>query len=241
MQFSVGGTPIEVSRGTVVMVLFGLALFAVGGYDYVQQSAAIDDAVSVEATIVESSIVQPEDSSEYEVHVKYLYHYQGTKYKGNKLFPSDISPLYESRPKAESEIAPYEPDTTVTAYVNPAAPNEAFLERQRTQDPLIFMLIGAFAILWIALDAAGAQNSGQGTKLRPKSEYESTRYQTLFGIDRDTVNRISKRSIVAALIILEVSIVAVVFLALSADSPGTPSSPTTVELLDPIGLLLIKR
>ncbi|WP_248903652.1 DUF3592 domain-containing protein [Halocatena marina] len=239
MQFSVGETPIEVNRGTVVMVLFGLALFTLGGYDYVQQSAAIDDAVSVEATIVESSIVQPEDSSEYEVRVAYRYYYQGTEYKSNKLFPSDISQLYESRSKAESVIASYEPDTTVTAYVDPAAPNEAFLERQTTQDPLIFMLIGAFAILWIALDAVGAQNPGQGTKLRPKSEYESTRYQTLFGIDRDTINSTSKRSIVAALIALEVSIVAVVFLAFSADSPGTPSSPRAVELLDPIGLLLI--
>ncbi|UPM43015.1 DUF3592 domain-containing protein [Halocatena salina] len=229
-----------VSRSTVVIVLIALAVFTFGGYDYAQQSAAIDDAVSVEATVVESS-VSPSGGggTEYEVRVEYRYRYQGTEYRSDKLFPGYLGRLYETESKAQSVIEPYDSGATVTAYVDPAAPSEAFLKQQTTQSPLIFMLLGGFWMLWITLDAVGAQDPGQGTTLRSESEYEPTRYQTLFGIDRDTVNWISKRLIVAALIVLPVSLVGAVLLALSSGSAGTSTAPMMVELSDPIGLLFV--
>lgn len=235
------GTPIEVTKGTVITILIGLALFTFGGYDYAQQSAAVDDAVSVDATIVESSITQTDGRGiEYDVHVTYTYYYQGTEYTSDQLFPGDISPLYETRSKAQSVIKPYDSGTTVTAYVDPDDPSEAFLERQTTQGPLIFIAFGGLWILLATLDAIGVQNPGQEIELRPESEYGSTRYQTLFGIDRDTVNHLSKRLAIAALIILPVSLVTAVLLVFaSSESADSPSPSMDVELSDPIGVLFV--
>jgi len=51
MEFAVRGTVVTVTNGTAILLLVGLAFVTYGGYDYVQQSGAVDDAVSVEATI----------------------------------------------------------------------------------------------------------------------------------------------------------------------------------------------
>lgn len=44
MDFTVRGTPVRVTKGTIIIVLVCLAGITFGGYDYVQQSEAVDDA-----------------------------------------------------------------------------------------------------------------------------------------------------------------------------------------------------
>ena len=56
MVFTVRKTPIEITRRTILMGLIGLAIFTFGGYDFVQQSMAVDNAEPVDATIVDSSL-----------------------------------------------------------------------------------------------------------------------------------------------------------------------------------------
>ncbi len=240
MEFSVKGVPVTVTRATAIMILVGLAIFTYGGYDYVQQSTAVDDAVPIEATIVDSSTSQSEGRGiAYNVHVSFTYTCQGTEYTSNQLFPGNLSPQYETRSKAQSVIATYDSGTTVTAYVDPAAPNEAFLERRTTQSPLIVLAFAGVILLWTALDAVGVQTPGQDTELRPEGKYEPTRHQTLFGIERETVHRLSKRLIIAALVTIPVSLVTVVLLVLgSVGATGSTTPSIEVDLTDPIGLLL---
>lgn len=245
MELSVRGTSVEVTGGTVVLLLVGLALVTYGGYDYVQQSAAVDDAVPVEATVVETATSQSDgrNGATYHAHVEFTYRYQGTEYTGDQLTPGAVSPSYDSRSEAESAIEPYDAGATVTAYVDPADPGDGFLERRTTRAPLVFVAIGGLVLVLTGLNAAGAKNPGQGTELRPASEREPTRYRTLFGVDRDAVNRVSKRLIAASVAAVPLSLIGVAILLFASqsgsDGGSGGSSSVQVGLSDPLGILLV--
>lgn len=242
MELSVRDTPIEITIGALILALLALALVGYGGYDYVQQSTAIDNAVEVEATVVETSLTEVDSGRSginYDATVEFRYRYQGAEYTSDKRFPGSFSKTYNTRSAAESALEPYDGGDTVTAYVDPTAPSEGFLERQTSRGPLHLIAIGSVVLLVISLDAVGARRPGQETELRAASHHEPTRYQTLFGVDRDTVNHVSKRLIKWAVVVLPLSVVGVVAVLLISESgsSGTPEQ-RQVGLSDPIGLLL---
>jgi hypothetical protein len=235
MQFTVRGTPVTVTPLMLIALVIGLGLAGYGGYDYVQQSNAVDDAVAVETTVIDTEISESDGRRlYYRVTVEHTYQYRGTEYTSKQVFPGTTSPMYTVRSDAERVIEQYEPNETTTAYVDPDAPGRGFLERQTTLAPFRFVGLGSLIVLLTTLHAIGTRNPGQGTELRPKSEHEPTRYETLFGIDRDMINRLSKRLLVAAPAVLFVSLIATVVLAYTAESPSIQTDPT-----DPVGVALL--
>ncbi|WP_434523161.1 DUF3592 domain-containing protein [Halorubrum sp. AS12] len=240
MEFTVRGTPIRVTKGTIIIVLVCLAGITFGGYDYVQQSEAVDDAVTVEATIEEASVSQSESrgSSDYYVQIEFTYQFQGTQYTGDQLFPGSISQSYDTRSDAQSAIEPYEAGETVTAYVDPDNPSEGFLERQTVTSPFEFIAIGGLGLLLTALNAIGARKPGAETGIRSEHEYTSTRYQTLFGVDRGTIHSLSIQLLKIALFVLPASVVSTAAVLLFAGSGSGDPAHLQVELTDPIGVLL---
>jgi hypothetical protein len=238
MEFSVRGTPIRITKGTVILTLVCLAVITYGGYDYVQQSEAVDDAVTVEATIEEASVSQSESrgSSDYYVQIEFTYPFRGTQYTGDQLFPGSISQSYDTRSEAQSAIGPYDEGETVTAYVDPANPSEGFLERQTITSPFEFIAIGGLVLLITALNAVGARKPGAETGVR--SDRASTRYQTVFGVGRDTVHGFSTRLLKATILVLPASMVGVAVLLLLSGSENGDTVQLQVGLTDPIGLLL---
>jgi hypothetical protein len=241
MQVSVRDTPVELTAWTVIALLVGLALIGYGAYDYTQQSAAIEDAVTVDATVLDTSISKAGARSiEYDVTIEYRYEYRGSTYESDDLFPGSLSPLYENREKAESVRSQYETGSTVTAYVDPDSPGDAFLRRQTTSGPPLFAGFGAFVLLVTALDAIGARTPGQDTELLPADEHEPTRYETLLGFDRDTVHRASKRLIagsIAAAVLSLLGAIGVVFAAYGAN--GGERVELSPAVTDPLGLLFV--
>lgn len=238
MKAALGRVPIELTKARICFVLLGLALVTYGGFDYVQQSTAVEDAVTVEATIEEAAVSEPTGrDSQYHVHVEFSYRYRGTEYVGEDLFPGSIGESYDTRDAARSALEPYPEGETVTAYVDPDAPDEGFLERRTTSGPVVAVAFGAVLVVLTTLDAAGAQTPGQGTELGPASERDRP-YRTLLGVDRDVVNRISKRGIKVTLAAVVASLVGVVLilLVLGAGSDGTPQR--AVGFTDPLGFLL---
>jgi len=240
MEFTVRDTSVRVTKGTVIIVLVCLAGITFGGYDYVQQSEAVDDAVTVEATIEEASVYQSESrgSSDYYVQIEFTYQFQGAQYTGDQLFPGSISPSYDTRADAQLAIEPYEAGETVTAYVDPADPSDGFLERQTITSPFEVMAIGGLGLLITALNTIGARKPGAETGLRSEHEYTSARYQTLFGVDRGTVHSLSIRLLKIALFVLPASVVSVVAVLLFAGSGSDDPANLQVELTDPAGVLL---
>jgi hypothetical protein len=240
MEFTVRDTPVRVTKGTVIIVLVCLAGITFGGYDHVQQSEAVEDAVPVEATIEGASVYRSESrrSSDYHVQIEFTYQFEGTEYTGDQLFPGSISRSYDTRSDAQSAIEPYESGATVTAYVDPADPSDGFLERQTTTSPFELIAIGALGLFLTALNAIGARNPGAETGLRSDHESTSTRYRTLFGVDRETVHSLSVRLLKLALFALPVSVVSVAaVLLLEGSGRGYPVH-LQVELTDPVGILL---
>ncbi len=235
MNVSVRGTPATITTATVVLLLVGLGIAGYGGYDYLQQQEAIDDAVPVESTVVDTAIDRSAGRGlHYRVTVNHTYRYNGTGYTSEQVFPGSIAPSYNVREDAEDVIEPYEPNATVTAYVDPDSPGRAFLERRATWGPFQFVGIGGLIVVLVTLDAVGAPNPGRGTELRPATGREPTRYETLFGRDRDTINRLSKRLIAGTSVVFLLSIVATVILAFNAES-----SSIRADVTDPIGLALL--
>jgi len=240
MEFTIRGTPVRITKGTVMLIVTCLAGITYGGYDYVQQSAAVDDAVPVEATIEEASVSQSESrgSSDYYVQVAFIYQFQDTQYTGDQLFPGSISRSYDTRSAAESAIEPYEAGETVTAYVDPESPSEGFLKRQTITSPFEFIAIGALVLLVTTLNAVGTRRPGAETELQSVQKHASTRYQTLFGVDRDRVHSFSTRLLMITILVIPVSLVSVVAVLLFAGSGSGYPVHLQARLTDPVGILL---
>lgn len=235
MQLSVYGISITITPLILIAVALGLGVAGYGGYDYVQQSNAVDAAVAVETAIIDTEIERSAGRGLiYRVTVTHTYQYRGTDYTSDQVFPGTTNPMFTLRGDAERVVEPYEANTTTTAYVDPTAPGRAFLVRETTLAPFKFVGFGGLLSILATLHAVGVRNPGQNTELRPKSESKPTRHETLFGVNRDTINRLSKRLLMITPAILLLSLVAIVLLVYTS-----PSSSIQADLGDPVGLALL--
>ncbi len=229
-ETTVGLTPLA-----LLVLVVGIGVAGYGGYDYVRQSGAVDGAVAVETAVVDATVEESVGRSlSYRVTVEHTYEYRGTEYTSERVFPGATSPQYFVRSDAEGVIEPYEPGTATTAYVPPGAPGRAFLERRTTGAPFKFVAFGGALALLTALRAVGSRDPVGNAEPRPEAEGGPAPYETLFGVDRETVHRLSKRLLVVAPAVLLGSLAITAVLALSADG-----SSVTVDLTDPIGLGLL--
>jgi hypothetical protein len=142
-------------RGAVALLLVGLAMTGYGVYDFFEQNEEIQDSVTVEATIVQNEVVQRSSSSpntadiDYAPELQYEYDYEGTRYTGSSIYPSETVTLeYDTREAARSEVSEYENGSTVTARVLPSNPSESFLRAQRSYQPLAVAGVGLLLSLF---------------------------------------------------------------------------------------------
>ena len=151
-------------RGAMLLLVIGLAATGYGAYDYVQQSEAVTNAVESDATITEMGVEADSSGSstdaEYKPTVQFTYEYEGTSYTSTNVFPTDISPSYDTRSEAKSVLEGYETGDTVTAYVNPAEPGNAFLKNQTSNAPLLFVGIGLFFTVFGGVSAVKRYRRG---------------------------------------------------------------------------------
>lgn len=235
MQFTVRETPVTVTPLILIALLVGIGVAGYGGYDYVQQSNAVEDAVAVETTVTEAEISRSAGRRVYyRVSVEHTYRYRGTRYTSERMFPGSTDPIYVARSDAERAIEPYEPGARAVAYVAPGDPGAAFLERRTTLAPFRLIGIGGLIAVLTALHAVGPRTPGRDTALSAADDGESARYETLFGVDRDAVNRISKRLLVAAPTLLFGAIVSAAALLYAAESSSVRARPT-----DPVGIAVL--
>jgi hypothetical protein len=132
----------------------GMVLFYVGGREYAYQRALIRHSVIVPAQIIESKVgvsvsndtdrdlVSDNSTTSYTPDVRFRYTLQDKTYESDKLRPSAIVRGYASQQSAAEEIAPFPVGKTVEAYVNPALPHRAFLLRETSAGPVVFLIVG---------------------------------------------------------------------------------------------------
>lgn len=150
-SITVAGREIDPVRGGLLVLVVGIAIAGYGGYDYLQQQQAIETAEPVEAVVLETDVDSTSSASSPDVnyypYVRYEYTYGGETYTATDVYPASVQRSHDTRSAARSVIDEYEVDGTVTAYVTPDSPDDAFLRKQRSNDPLLAVGIGAIVAL----------------------------------------------------------------------------------------------
>jgi hypothetical protein len=215
-----------------------IALVGLGGYSYVQQGEAVDDAVTVQAT-VDSARVERIDSRrsiDYEPDIEYTYRYRGETYTSDQVFPGPTIRTYSDRSKAESVVRSYEPGTTVRAYVRPSAPGDAYLIRERTPWPARAFAIGGVLLCIVVLAGLGPKHPGQH-ELRPEREVRSPPSRTWVERNDGTLRRLSKWALLVCFVAFWFSMVGLAFGILSL-AEGS-ARPVEADLIGPVGVPLL--
>lgn len=120
---------------SIVVLLFGFAIVGIGAYSFVADSASLDNHVEVTAEVVGTGVEQVESSRGRDAYiptVTFQYRFQGTGYTSNRLYPGSEQPRYGDRETARSFVSEYTAGETVTAFVDPESPGEAYLEATRS-------------------------------------------------------------------------------------------------------------
>jgi hypothetical protein len=240
MELPVGITTLHLSRKSVYLLVLAVILIGAGGYSYVQQGQAVDNAVTVQAT-VDSARVERIDgrrSIEYEPEIEYTYRYQGETYTSEQVFPGPTIRTYSDRSKAQSVVRSYEPGTTVQAYVRPSAPGDAYLIRERTPWPARALVLGSVLLGIVVLAGLGEKNPGQ-YELRSASDVQSPS-RTWVERNGETLHRLSKRMLTVCFVAFWLSMVGLFFGVLSLTEGAEGSvEPVQADLVGPVGLPLL--
>lgn len=140
----VGDRELGMLPGGILVLVVGLAVAGYGAYDYSQQSAAIENSVEVDATITGTNVdsIRTSGTTQFDPDVRFEYSYQGESYTSDNLYPASASENYDTKSGAQSAIQEYEQGETVTAYVNPDSPGDAFLKNEKSTSPLWFAALG---------------------------------------------------------------------------------------------------
>ncbi|NLV08299.1 DUF3592 domain-containing protein [Haloarcula rubripromontorii] len=241
MELPVGLTTLHLSRKSTYLLILAVALAGLGGYSYVQQGQAVNDAVTVQATVDNAHVerIDSRRSIDYEPEIEYTYRYRGETYTSDQVFPGPTIRTYSDRSKAESIVRSYEPGTTVQAYVRPSAPGNAFLIRERTPWPTRALAIGGILLGIVVLAGLGEKRPGQ-YELRPECEVRSSPSQTWIRRNGEALRRLSKQALAVCFVAFWLSMVGLAFSILNLTS-GTEGSVDTVQadLIGPIGLPLL--
>ncbi|SEV99369.1 DUF3592 domain-containing protein [Halobacterium jilantaiense] len=153
-RINIGSGDGNSSRGVLVFLVISVAIAGYGGYDYLQQSEAVRNAVEVDATVVETGVDTESGRRgrvDYRPTATFEYSHDGETYTGNSVFPGSVTPTYDTESAARDVVADYEPGDTVTAYVDPASPGSAFLKNQQTDTPVKLAAIGLVGVLLTAI------------------------------------------------------------------------------------------
>ena len=158
IQLNTTGSPITVVAFAVVLVVAG-AFLAFWGYGtYQDQQAALDEAVEVDATVVDTDIQRqratglsddetPTDEFEYRLTVTFEYEYSGETYRSSNIDLGSSWQTYDTRSDAERAADEYAEGSQVTAHLHPDEPGEAFLEHRIPLSTYLFTGFGVFLVL----------------------------------------------------------------------------------------------
>jgi hypothetical protein len=147
---NVSGHPVATNWGYVgsflaIFVAVGLGLFASEVY-----RVATWESVSARVLSTDIKAVRGDKGTSYTPVVRYLYSVNGAQYESKQVLPLTISASYAWATRLRDR---FRPGQVVTAYVNPSHPASAFLVRNVSLLPLVFvaiplLMVGVLA--WIA-------------------------------------------------------------------------------------------
>lgn len=243
MDLPVGITTLHLSRESVFLLLLAVGLIAVGGYEYVQQEQAVENAVAVQATVDTAHVerIDSRRSIDYEPDIEYTYRYRGEMYTSDQVFPGATIRTYSDRSKARAIVRSYQPGTTVQAYVRPSDPDDGFLIRERTPWPGRAITVGGVLLGLVVLAGLGSKTPGQ-YELRPASEARAPAVPAWLERNGETLRRLSKGLLAVCFAAFCLSLVGL-FVGILSLTEGTDGSaqPVQADPLGPVVLSLLAR
>lgn len=141
----------------VTLLIFGgfASMFLYVGFtQWWQQRRNLEHAESIDATIVHSDIKSSttadtdgrvgfsNSTTSHSPEVRFRYVVSGDTYESTRLRATIIERGYASRESAAEELKPFPLHATVRAWVNPAHPEQAFLLAERSNGPIVFLILG---------------------------------------------------------------------------------------------------
>ena len=160
--------PVKRLRSHAFLLLAGLLFAGVGSFGYVKEKEALEAGEPVEAEILSSRVVEEESTSStrrngrrrtetsttYYPSITYRYEVEGKDYRSSKVTPG-FGRSSKGREWAEQIVAEHPEGAVTTAFVDPAAPDRAFLVEESSR-VLYFIFIGVGVALAVgALVGAG--------------------------------------------------------------------------------------
>ncbi|ADD04315.1 DUF3592 family protein [Natrialba magadii ATCC 43099] len=139
-------------RKALLLLLVGAGVIWLGYSDYTTQEERLENAVEVDAEIVETDVDRRSSSSgssgsTYYPVVEFEYSYEESTYTSSNLHASDSRSGHSSRSAAQSIVAEYPEGEQVTAYLDPSEPETAFLETEESNSPFLWMGVGVLFVL----------------------------------------------------------------------------------------------
>ena len=131
----------------------GMFLY-VGAMQFWQQRRNLARAEPVDALIVHSAVKVSKtrdtdqrvgfsnSTTSYLPEVRFKYAVAGAEYTSERLYPSIIERGYGSESEAAEVLAPFPLQAKVRAHVNAAHPDQAFLIAERSNGPVVFLILG---------------------------------------------------------------------------------------------------
>lgn len=153
MKFSING-PSGTLRVAAVLLL-GLGTVGYGAYSYSAQTSALGSAVEVNATMSSTTVEENTQRRgvSYTPQATFSYRYGGEEYSSSSVYPGRLPRDFDSREAAESALEGYGAGETVTAYVPPESPEDAFLKHESSDKPFLVMGIGVLFVLFSVYSA----------------------------------------------------------------------------------------
>lgn len=139
----------------VLFCAFAAMFLYVGAVQFWQQRRNLAHSERVDAVIVHSAVKSSTTSdtdgrvgfsnstTSHLPEVRFQYTVGGAQYASERLYPSIIGRGYASEAAAAEVLAPFPLQSNVRAYVNAAHPDQAFLIAERSNGPVVFLVLGA--------------------------------------------------------------------------------------------------
>lgn len=145
-----------------VFTAFAAVMLYVGASQHFAQRRLLERAVPVSAKVTVSEVRgstshdtdrrlnRSTSTTSYTPEVRFRYSVGGTEHESDLLRPSIIVRGYASQSAAREELLTFPVGAQVTAYVDPDLPDRAFLIREPSNGPLVFLIVGALipVIAW---------------------------------------------------------------------------------------------
>ncbi|XGI83022.1 DUF3592 domain-containing protein [Halorutilales archaeon Cl-col2-1] len=147
MEFSIDGPSGRLQ--TVLLLLLGIASVGYGAYSYNVQSSALDSGVEVEATLNSTSVeeVSQRRGVGYVPRATLTYRYDGKEYSSSNVYPGELPREFDTEDAAESVLDGYDTGDTVTAYVPPESPDDAYIKHESSNKPFLIIGIGVLFVV----------------------------------------------------------------------------------------------